>query len=285
MSCAQAHLAELAWLLTTECPAVLKRVRASLEECALSMREVTAAERRPLTGGTEEAGLKFRAAVGATALLALNFTFDPSTAWPEQRATPNALDARLVDGQRKRLVMPALQAVQAGLAHALTASRCDADTLAAALHVATTLEETLAAVCDALSQRAAPSSPSELARALSASLDPVPPPDLLLDATVCGAPPALCISAYLRRPGGGKGGGSGGKPDWTAVAAHHASAPLAGIGERLPALRLALQLCHELCDKLLTHASMPHANPESSAPPLDTRAAAVAAALVEASGT
>ena len=102
-----------------------------------------------------------------------------------------------------------------------------------------------------------------------------------MDASVCGSPPALCVSAYLRRPITSKGSG---KSEWTVIDSHHASAPLAGIGERLPQLQLALQLCHELRDKLQTHASMPHAA-DAVAPDAEartTRGAAVAAALVDA---
>ena len=198
-SSAAAHEAEAAWLLDDECGAVFGRMRTLLTTCAGELHAAASPSVRssPLRGGSEEEGFLMAAVVGATGLHALRVQV---TAPKWNQGQPYT--AMLSGGARADVTLPPLLVVRNRVTQALAALEGNPADLNDAREC---VERVLAQISDAartLGLTPPPTSPSPLAAPLTAMLQPPPPPGLLIDVNVAGAPPRLIFSAHVAAKGG-----------------------------------------------------------------------------------
>ena len=108
--------AELAWILSTECPAVFTRIAALLEGCLAQLQDASATSNRnePLRGESQDGALRFALTLGPRDLQALQVQLS-LTKW--NRGVP--WKASLAGGRRASVVLPQLLTLHNKLGQAM----------------------------------------------------------------------------------------------------------------------------------------------------------------------
>lgn len=244
--------AELAWILSTECPAVFARIAALLEGCLAQLQDASATSNRnePLRGESQDGALRFALTLGPRDLQALQVQLSLAK-W--NRGQP--WKASLAGGRRASLVLPQLLTLHNKLGQAMAALSDGHATLPAAQAV---LDQLLLQIPDALGSVVKPPNqgqgglqPSARAKLLTEQMSPEPPaPELLIDLTLWASPARLLLSAYLLRAEGAAA------EEPAALETRHASVPLPALDRTFEQLERAVELCRGLRAKLQTLQEM-----------------------------
>jgi hypothetical protein len=231
--------AELAWLLRTECPDVLERVRKLLLNSTEASEFVEGTKADPLRGGELEGVLRFAAALNGTAVEALQVQLSLP-----QLEREGPLRLALARGQGVRLVLPQLLAWRnlLGMALGVLAEAGSCDSLDAARAAALRLVQLLNEFMCAWPREEPPPSPSSAADNITQQMQPQLPHPMRVDVSIAGVAPRFYVSVYPSRD--------------AAAEALHASAALTTLEAGLARAATAQRLCAELLTKLSLHEEL-----------------------------